>query len=312
MSAIEPGVSYVVPVYNKRPFLPAMLAGLKAQRGDFTREFIFVDDGSSDGSGQLLSELTGGWPDVRILTQPNRGPAVATNRGLAAARLALIKLVDGDDVLLPDATLLLREMLRQYPQAVVAYGRVVRYVAEAEALAQLEVAATRTPPTRLEAALPILLRQTNIGPTDCLIRAEAVNAVGGCDPRVFTQDYSLFLRLATQGPFVATDAVVGLSPLEATERINDGGPQVLHDCNLTLLYFLRDHPMPATLTGPAIRRALTRALLWARRRERAGLVSRWGLMRLLAELPLPTLRLALLRRSTAAFTLSRPVRRAEG
>ena len=309
-AAQRPGVSYVVPVYNKRAFLPAMLAGLAAQRGDFDREFIFVDDGSSDGSGELLTELTAGWSNVTILSQPNRGPSSATNRGLAAARLELIKLVDGDDVLLPEATRLLRDMLLAQPRAVVAHGRIERYASEAEALARLDQDAGPPPPARLEDALPILLRQTDIGPTDSLIRADAVRAVGGCDARVFTQDYSLLLRLATQGPFVATDAVVGLAPLAAAERVNDGGPQVLHDCNLTLLFFLSEHRLPAALQGPAVRRALTRALLWARRRERAGLLSRWGLMRLAGSLPLAPLQLALLRRSAGAFTLSRPVRRA--
>jgi hypothetical protein len=164
-------------------------------------------------------------------------------------------------------------------------------------------------PARLEHALPMLLRQTDIGPSSCLVRTSAARAVDGCDERVFTQDYSLLLRLAARGPFVATDAVVALAPIAAANRINDGGPQVLHDCNLALMYFLAEHRLPAGLVRRAIRRALTRAYLWARRRERAGLLSRWGAMRLLGCLPVAPLQRAMLRGSFGAFTLSRRIRR---
>jgi glycosyltransferase involved in cell wall biosynthesis len=303
------GVSYVVPVYNKRPFLPAMIAGLAAQRGGFAREFVFIDDGSTDGSGDVLAELTATWPAVRILHQPNRGPSIATNRGIAAAQFPLIKLVDGDDVLLPDATRLLRDMLLQHPEAVAAYGRVERYQSTGEALTRIEHNASPSVATRLEHALPMLLRQTDLGPSNSLVRTSAARAVGGCDERVFTQDYSLLLRLAARGPFVATDAIVALAPTGDADRINDGGPQVLHDCNLTLMYFLSEHHLPGGLARPAIRRALTRASRWARRREGAGLLSRWRLMRLLGGLPVERLQLALLRHSSGAFTVSRRVRR---
>ena len=51
------GVSYIVTVYNKASFLPATIAALAAQQGDFEREFIFVDDGSTDGSIDQLRQL---------------------------------------------------------------------------------------------------------------------------------------------------------------------------------------------------------------------------------------------------------------
>ena len=304
-----PGVSFLVPVYNKRRHLAALVAGLAAQRGDFGREFIFVDDGSSDGSAALLAELTAGWPAVRILAQPNRGPSVATNRAIAAASRPLLKLVDADDVLLPDATQTLLALLRDYPAAVLAYGRSEPYCSTAEALARIGRAA---PPDsaapRLAPMLDELLRQMDLSPTNCLIPAAAARAVGGCDERVFTQDYSLLLRLAAAGPFVGTDALIALTAADAAGRVNDGGPQVLHDMNLALCHFLAERRLPAARAGWAARRALTRAWLWARRRESAGAALRWWAMRLLGWLPIGALRVALLRRSCAAFTLSRPIR----
>ncbi len=98
------GISYVVTVYNKADFIPAMIDGLTRQTGEFDREFIFVDDGSSDGSLEILERLTKDWPDRKIIHQDNAGPSVATNVGAAAARYKWLKFIDGDDVIAPWAS----------------------------------------------------------------------------------------------------------------------------------------------------------------------------------------------------------------
>ena len=50
-----PKVSFVATVYNKAPFLPHVAAALAAQEGAFDREFILVNDGSTDASRDLLN-----------------------------------------------------------------------------------------------------------------------------------------------------------------------------------------------------------------------------------------------------------------
>jgi glycosyltransferase involved in cell wall biosynthesis len=303
------GVSFVITVYNKRPYLSAVVAGLIAQRGDFPREFIFVDDGSTDGSRDELEALTAGWADVRIFSQPNLGPSIATNRGIAAARYPLIKLVDGDDVLLPDGTALLREAMQRYSDVVLAFGETESCASAADAQARLQ-----TPPPASAAelgrldAMPAFLRNCDLGPSACLLRAEAVRQVGGCDERVFVQDYSLFLRLAANGPFLRIAAPVALTASGPRQHLDDGGPQVLHDINLALYYFLSEHDVPVNVVRSTVRRGLKRAWHWARRREGARLFDP-SLRRLLASyLPFAGSPEAL-RESCAAFSVSRPVRR---
>jgi glycosyltransferase involved in cell wall biosynthesis len=308
-AATETSVSYVVTVYNKRPFLPQVVAGLAAQQGDFAREFIFVDDGSTDGSAAALAQLTQGWPDLRIIAQTNHGSSHATNRGIAAARHRFVKLVDGDDVLLPRATAMLLDAVAREPGAVLAHGRTETYASAAEALTRLTVSAdiAASAATAERDPLPaLLLEGFSIGPSNSLFLAEAARAVGGCDERVFTQDYSLVLRLATAGSFVAIDSIVAICPALAEGRVNDGGPQILHDVNLSIANFLDERRIAPGLARRAVRRATTRALHWARRREGAGLLSYWTWLRVLAELPQPTA--DLVRRSCGAFTLSRAVR----
>jgi glycosyltransferase involved in cell wall biosynthesis len=310
MSAVTDGVSYVVPVYNKRRFLRQVIAGLAAQDGVFLREYIFIDDGSTDGSAEELEALVGDWAAARVIRQTNAGPSVTTNRGLREAKYPLVKLVDGDDVLLPDATIQLHAALAQHPVAPVAYGQSATYVDAQDALARLALKAPHDhPEARLEQALKALLRECYLGPSNCLIRRDAALAVGGSDEHVFVQDYSLLLRLSTLGPFVAVDTPVVLHPEAPEGRLNDGGPQLLHDTNLTVAYFLAEHDVPEELATMATRRAMTRAWLWAKRREGATPLSRWYWMRLASYLPLPALRTKLLDASCGAFTLSRDVQR---
>lgn len=306
--APQTGVSFVIPVFNKRRFLRQVIAGLAAQRGAFAREFIFIDDGSTDGSRAELDERTGTLGNTRILGQANAGPSVTTNRGLREARFPLVKLVDGDDVMLPEATAQLVAALARHPEAVLAYGQSATYADAEDALGRIAQPPLAPPLERIEDALKALLRECYLGPSNCLIRRDAALKVGGCDERIFVQDYSLLLRLAATAPFVALDAPVVLHPAAPQDRLNDGGPQLLHDTNLTVAHFLADHQMPARLATMATRRAMTRAWLWAKRREGKGPLSRWYWLRLAAYLPLPGLRPRLLATSCGAFTLSRPVR----
>ena len=90
-------VSYIVTVYNKALYLPLVVQGLATQEGDFEREFIFVDDGSTDDSAKVLRQVKETLPGrVEIIEQLNSGPAVASNKGFEASTGELIKFVDGD------------------------------------------------------------------------------------------------------------------------------------------------------------------------------------------------------------------------
>jgi glycosyltransferase involved in cell wall biosynthesis len=99
MTAATLGISAVVPVYNEVENLPELhrrlAAGLAATGRDF--EMILVDDGSTDGSREVLRTLAAQDPTVRvILFRRNFGQTAAMQAGFDAARGELIIPLDAD------------------------------------------------------------------------------------------------------------------------------------------------------------------------------------------------------------------------
>lgn len=305
-------VSYVVTVYNKAPSLPFLIAGLAAQEGDFAREFIFVDDGSTDDSGAVLRQLTGGWENVTFVEQENAGPAVALNAGLARAQGDFIKPMDADDLLLPWATRRLIEAIETTRSDVAFTSPGPRYDMTAEPEAIL---ARRHEPGRIERCDDMLRRcllraQTN--PSSWLARAEAVRRTGGCDERVFIQDYSIELRLAAVSRMARLDEPIFLLAGAIPGRLSDNQAQTLHDMNLALANFFAERPdLPRNLARLGFVRAAARAWGWARRRGGKGFGSREFRLVCGARLGLLPPSPANLRATCAVFTETNSIRLAK-
>src|SRR6476660_5796434 len=94
----DPIVSVVVPAYNATRYLGAALDSLRAQTVH-DLEIIVIDDGSSDGTGDIARAHASVDPRVRVLTheKPSGRPAVARNSGFRVARGKYIALLDADD-----------------------------------------------------------------------------------------------------------------------------------------------------------------------------------------------------------------------
>lgn len=101
-----PLVSVVIPVYNAEEYLGECVESLLAQTL-YDAEFIFVDDGSSDNSLEILRMYQKLDKRISIYTQKNQYAGVARNNGVRRAKGRYITFLDSDDVLLPDALELL-------------------------------------------------------------------------------------------------------------------------------------------------------------------------------------------------------------
>lgn len=280
----ERGVTFAVPLFNKERWVSATLDSIAAQRGDFAREIVVVDDGSTDGGATTVAEWAKGRNDVRLIRQRNAGSAAATNACLAAARMPFVKFVDADDLLHPDATALLLEALLREPRAVLAYADRATF---ADGTAPQMPPYGDSTPRLVDDALARTIRNSLFNPTQILVCTQAARAVGGCDERVrHSQEYGLALRLAAAGPFVHVPATLAFQRIGITGNLSADQGQQLARITLALGHFLADQPeLPVGLKRLAARRAAGRAWLWRRRHVRESLLSSWSLRRLAAWLP---------------------------
>jgi dolichol-phosphate mannosyltransferase len=98
MSTNDPAVSVVVPVRNEAGNIAPLLAEIAAAlNGQWAFEVVYVDDGSSDGTGAELKRLCAQYPWLRrVRHKASCGQSAAVRTGVAAARGALVATLDGD------------------------------------------------------------------------------------------------------------------------------------------------------------------------------------------------------------------------
>ncbi|MCP4362631.1 MAG: glycosyltransferase, partial [Chloroflexi bacterium] len=94
----HPQISVIIPTFNGATYIVETIESVFAQTyTDF--EIIVIDDGSTDGTAELLRPYRG---RLRYIYQENRGVSAARNHGLALALGEYILFLDGDDILKPD------------------------------------------------------------------------------------------------------------------------------------------------------------------------------------------------------------------
>jgi glycosyltransferase involved in cell wall biosynthesis len=121
MSAGTVLISVVVPTYNYAHYLPRALGSVTAQL-EADVEVVVVDDGSVDGTAELLSEYVRRWPSIRVVSQANAGAAAARNTGIRVARGEYVLPLDADDELTPGALQAFKRALVAQPASDLILG----------------------------------------------------------------------------------------------------------------------------------------------------------------------------------------------
>jgi len=295
------GVSFVVPVYNKAPYLPAVLNAVFAQEGDFTREVIVVDDGSTDGSSAVILQLCANRADTHVIHQENHGQVAATNTGVRAASQPWLKFVDADDILAPYATRLLLNAA-EHIGAKIAAGATTSYVF-GEPFSFAPPDATSILPYRRDLFAECFVNcPCNLSAT--LIDRALYWEIGGADPRLFyTIDTALLMRMSRGHAAAGIRAIVAVGPVAAPDRMSGNQARMLREHNRCMLYLLAENPdLPWWQRRRVLERAFGRAWKWQRRRGGASMASRWFWFYALAKVAPPSMMAPLLPSTLEAFT----------
>ena len=98
MEERKPLVSVIMPVYNVYPYLRDCVQSVQAQSYQ-NWELLLVDDGSTDGSGELCDELAVEDGRIQVFHKPNGGQSDARNVGLKQTQGKYFYLLDSDDLI---------------------------------------------------------------------------------------------------------------------------------------------------------------------------------------------------------------------
>jgi glycosyltransferase involved in cell wall biosynthesis len=216
-------VDVVIPVFNRVHTVGEAIGSVLAQTWSAVCIQV-VDDGSTDGTGDLLDRLAADDARIVVAHRPNGGPSAARNTGLAGGNARLVTFLDSDDLMPPHRIETQVEHLRSNPNLDGVIGTEAVVVADGI-----------IPPPSVRAQLE------RAGPQwywhSLMITRDAIAAVGGYDEGVgHGEDLDLAARLR------AADATIGYLDEELVTR------RILGD-NLVL-----DEPAVGTVLLDLIRR----------------------------------------------------------
>jgi len=189
-------LAVVLPMRNASAWLPQLLAAL-AHDWAVPFELVAVDDGSSDGSAQLLQRLCSHWPQQRwqLLDGGGRGVSAARNRAVAASTAPFIAFIDADDRPLPGRLARPLAVLQQHPELDHVHGGWLRCPPAG--------AAPHAVCPWLEGAAfdwQSVIEHKAVLPSAWTLRRSALQRVGGFDEGLsHAEDVDLLARLAASG-----------------------------------------------------------------------------------------------------------------
>nr|WP_298122800.1 glycosyltransferase [uncultured Pseudoxanthomonas sp.] len=260
-------VSVIIPTYNRRDLLPRAIDSVLAQTRSID-EIIVVDDGSTDGTADMLQARYG--ERVKHVWQSNAGVSAARNHGLRLARGRYLALLDSDDEWLPEKTALQVAFLESRPD----FGMVVCDVERIDGdYRHIDVFHRRDVIREDGWALRWLLHNPALIPASVMLRRQVVDQLGGFDETLRTaEDLEFHLRVARHWPIgVVEQALVramrGHEGLSAASSTYDDYVRVVEAAVASARGSLDDGELDVALAGTYLRNA--RGML-IRRRWAAG------------------------------------------
>lgn len=196
--APAPTVSAVIPTYNRAQFVGEAIDSVLAQSRP-VNEIIVVDDGSTDDTVKCLKKFG---LAIHCVSQQNRGPSAARNRGIKEARCDFVAFLDSDDLWAPRKIELQLDFFAQHPDIEFVFGNMANFSQEAGN----ETPDIRDPvvedyllanPAGLEKFFELLIVQNFVATPTVMARRASLNQIGDFDEtRSIAEDLDYWLRAA--------------------------------------------------------------------------------------------------------------------
>jgi hypothetical protein len=267
---VNPSVSIVMSVYNDAAVLPATLESILRQE-ETAFELIAIDDGSADGSADVLDRAAAGDDRIRVIHSDNRGLTRQLIAGCAAARAPYIARHDAGDLSAPGRLLKQTSLLNANPNLAFVSCWTQFAGPDLEPLWVMKGTGVAVQP------VDILDMAQQHGVTDgpshhgsVMFRRDAYERAGGYRAEFYYgQDWDLWYRLAMIGQFqlvpeVLYTARVTPSSISGTNRAAQEALAGLS--RAALLARLRDQPDEPILARAAAIRPVRRASRGSRAR----------------------------------------------
>lgn len=200
MSTGSPRVSVIIPAYQAAGYLSRTLESAQQQTvADI--EILVVDDGSTDGTADIVRAAAANDPRVHLIHQANAGVAAARNTAIENARSPFVAPLDADDLWHPEKLeAQLHTMEEADPDCVLVYSWYLAIDDEDKIVGFADFRPRVSGNGLNEFAL-----QNVVGASSPLLRRSAVLAVGGYDDSLRarggqgSEDWKLFTQLAATG-----------------------------------------------------------------------------------------------------------------
>ncbi len=188
-----PRVSVIIPTYNRKDYVQEAIDSVLVQTYD-DYEIIVVDDGSTDGTGDILRTQFGA--RLRYEWQENRGESSARNRGISLAQGEYVAFLDSDDLALPRRLARAVDALDSDPGVGMVSGQALLIDAQGKRIESAPLGVGLDTASLTPAGL--LGGNLIAGPSTVTVRKRILDDLCGFDESLrYGEDWDLWIRISS-------------------------------------------------------------------------------------------------------------------